>query len=75
MLVPGAFAPGTSELDARARGFREASNALRGGDGVNRARDQLAGSRPMIVGETTLEQLGVGQNHAQLVVQLVEQAR
>ena len=42
--------------------------------GIERARDQLRGTRAVGgVGGLGLQQLGVGQNNAQLIVQPVEQ--
>ena len=44
-------------------------------DGLEGAGDHLSGADPVaFFGELALEQLGISQNHAELVVQAVEEA-
>jgi len=62
------------ELAARESWFGQLSNRFRRAHGVERARHQLRGSRPVqVISRLCLEQLGVGQDDAELVVEAMEE--
>ena len=62
------------ELTARETGLGELSDRLRGSHRIERARNELSRARPIhIVSGLRLEQLGVREDDAELIVQTMEE--